>query len=183
MKHTLLLALFYAAYANAGLFGPSNFEECVLDQMKGVKSDAAANAITFACRSKFPAKQDTKAEQKRYGYPRIDIWNKPYNASIFNNLTIIKGIDGNYSFQLTVTNQTKLDLTGLYIGIPKSSASGKCERDESSYREIYQCEGNLPASTTSTLNCSKFQGSYCIVGIAGTYQADLDKYFRDLGYK
>ena len=39
---------------NAGWFGPSNFEECILDGMKGVASDSAAYAIAYACRSKFP---------------------------------------------------------------------------------------------------------------------------------
>jgi hypothetical protein len=38
----------------AGWFGPSNYDECLLDNMKGVASNAAAVAITQACRSKFP---------------------------------------------------------------------------------------------------------------------------------
>ena len=39
--------------ANAGLFGPGNYEECVLDNMKGITSDQAAGAVAAACRSKF----------------------------------------------------------------------------------------------------------------------------------
>jgi hypothetical protein len=171
----------FCSTANAGLFGPSNFEECILDQMKGIKSDTAANAVTYACRAKFPPKEVPKVEQKRDGLPRIDIWDKPYNPTIFNTINIIKGVDGQYSFELTVTNQSKLDLTGIFIGIPKKS-NGKCEQEQSSYREIYSCEGTLNRSTTNTMYCSKFKGSYCIVGIKGTYQSDLDKYFRDLGY-
>jgi hypothetical protein len=179
----IIIAVFFVlcSSANAGIFGPSNFEECILDQMKGIKSDAAANAVTYACRAKFPAKETPKSEQTRYGYPRLDIWDKPYNAAIFNNLNIIKSVNGTYSFELTVTNQSKLNLTGLFIGIP-NKPNGKCETEQSFYREIYSCEGNLNASTTSTLNCSKFQGKYCIVGIKGTYQSDLDKFFKELGY-
>lgn len=39
----------------AGLFGPDNYEECILEEMKGVTSDVAANAIKRACRKEFPS--------------------------------------------------------------------------------------------------------------------------------
>ena len=39
--------------ASAGIFGPSNFVECILDSMKGVTSDIAAKAIYTSCRNKF----------------------------------------------------------------------------------------------------------------------------------
>ncbi len=41
--------------AFAGLFGPSNFDECVLENMKGVGSDMAARAVVAACSRKFPS--------------------------------------------------------------------------------------------------------------------------------
>lgn len=51
----LKLALItFAGSASAGWFGPSNYEECILDNMKGVTSNAAAIAIASACRSQFP---------------------------------------------------------------------------------------------------------------------------------
>jgi len=69
MKNNIIaVILLLCTSANAGIFGPSNFEECILEQMKGIKSDAAANAVTYACRAKFPAKETPKSEQKRYGY-------------------------------------------------------------------------------------------------------------------
>lgn len=40
--------------ACAGFFGPSNFDECILDNMKGVTSDLAARAIYRSCLEKFP---------------------------------------------------------------------------------------------------------------------------------
>lgn len=45
----------------AGLFGPSNYEECVLESMKGVTSDIAARQISQACRAKFSKKADNTA--------------------------------------------------------------------------------------------------------------------------
>ena len=46
--------------ALAGLFGPSNYDECILENMKGVGDKYAAGAIMRACRSKFPEKKTIK---------------------------------------------------------------------------------------------------------------------------
>lgn len=42
--------------AMGGWFGPSNYEECILKNMKGVTSDRAVLEIKKACRAKFPKK-------------------------------------------------------------------------------------------------------------------------------
>ena len=51
----VLLGAFSSAYA--GIFGPSSFDDCVLESMKGVTSDIAARAIYQSCREKFPEKK------------------------------------------------------------------------------------------------------------------------------
>lgn len=48
------LALLYPAASHGGLFGPSNYDECITDSMKGVSSDVAARAIIESCRNLFP---------------------------------------------------------------------------------------------------------------------------------
>ena len=56
----ILVAFFVATtvcfptVALAGLFGPSTYDECVLENMKGVGSDLAARAVVASCRSQFP---------------------------------------------------------------------------------------------------------------------------------
>ena len=46
--------LFWAPVASAwGLFGPKTVEECILENMKGVTSDAAAKSIEAACFEKY----------------------------------------------------------------------------------------------------------------------------------
>ncbi|MCU7961181.1 MULTISPECIES: hypothetical protein [unclassified Shewanella] len=39
----------------AGIFGPKNYDECILDGMKGVTSDKAAAFIAISCRNQFPS--------------------------------------------------------------------------------------------------------------------------------
>lgn len=48
-----LLLLTVSTAGRAGIFGPSNYDECVLSSMKGVTSDVAARAIMRSCREKF----------------------------------------------------------------------------------------------------------------------------------
>ena len=38
------------------LFGPKNYEDCIIDGLKGVTSDVAVKEIKKACRKKFPLK-------------------------------------------------------------------------------------------------------------------------------
>ena len=51
-----------------GWFGPSNYEECILENMKGVSSDKAVREIRRACRVKFPYKT-----AKKRNIPRKDL--------------------------------------------------------------------------------------------------------------
>ena len=43
--------------ASAGLFGPSNYEECVLENVKGVGSDIGARMVAAACAKQYPSKK------------------------------------------------------------------------------------------------------------------------------
>lgn len=56
-KATLLFLLLigYAETSSAQLFGPRNYEDCIIEGMQGVTSDVAAVSIRSACREKFPS--------------------------------------------------------------------------------------------------------------------------------
>lgn len=85
----LFIALLCPAVAIAGWFGQSNYDECVLESMKGVTSDVAAGAIMRSCRDKFPEKRpsdsevplsvvnqlDGRAGMTNYGYFKGNLYN------------------------------------------------------------------------------------------------------------
>lgn len=50
----ILALLLITSSASAGWFGPSTYEECILKEVKGAKTSAAAVMIRKACRDKFP---------------------------------------------------------------------------------------------------------------------------------
>ena len=53
------------ASAVAGWFGPDNYHDCVLENLKGKESSAAVLAVRASCRGKFPLTPAEIAEQKR----------------------------------------------------------------------------------------------------------------------
>lgn len=59
MKITILIvaAILIPTCAVGGWFGPSTYEECMLENLKDVKTDMAARLVPSACRDKFPLKK------------------------------------------------------------------------------------------------------------------------------
>ena len=50
----LPFVLLWSSISHAEANSPSNYDECIIDAMKGVSSDVAARAIIDSCRSLFP---------------------------------------------------------------------------------------------------------------------------------
>ena len=50
----LPFVLLWSSISHAEPDGPANYDECIIDAMKGVSSDVAARAIIDSCRSLFP---------------------------------------------------------------------------------------------------------------------------------
>lgn len=65
----VILAAFQIGNSDAGWFGPSSYEECILDKMKDAKNSYAAAAIADACRRKFPLKEKSVSKPKIQGMP------------------------------------------------------------------------------------------------------------------
>ena len=53
----LPFVLLCPSISHGGSDDPSNYDECIIDAMKGVSSDVAASAIIESCRNLFPAPQ------------------------------------------------------------------------------------------------------------------------------
>jgi len=91
-----LLALGLMGYSAAhawSLFGPKNFDDCILENMKGVTSDQAASTIYGSCAAKFPTEEKkcklrnlTKSEKSNIrGSAKVTDIGKPYFSADFYN--------------------------------------------------------------------------------------------------
>jgi hypothetical protein len=56
--------LLYSGAAQADESGPSSYDECITQTLKGVSSDVAANAIIASCRNMFPEPTATAVKQE-----------------------------------------------------------------------------------------------------------------------
>lgn len=99
---------------NAGWFGPSNYEECILESMKGVTGDVAARQIAQACRKKFPNSPADDKKPKR----RFFSWEKKLSEY---NLSQISGNAGpgygNYFSGNMYNGNTDITITQVTIRI------------------------------------------------------------------
>lgn len=164
-------------------FGPSNFDDCIIQNMKGVTSDTAAASIRYSCKQKFPEKTSPKSQEPatRMGNPRLDIWDKPYNQRVFNNISIGRTKLNNYGgLEMVVTNKNEFTLSGIYIGISSDKKPGKCSLEKSDYIEIHECNGEIYSNTTKTIICAAPRGQWCMVGFKADFQTDVDKFFKDI---
>lgn len=165
------IALFFAVLfipliSHAGLFGPSNYEECILSEMKSAKSDRAASAIAAACYSKFPPKA---AKETSYDYPGLKGLSalgayRPTLDSLLGNLTIshvstvqqgtksgtYTSYDYGHYLSVEVLNRNDFSVDGLDIGIPKYDS---CSFSDTDYDEIFACKGGASARTSGVFKC------------------------------
>jgi len=51
--------------AFAGWFGPSDYDECIIEGMKGVQSDVAARLVRQSCLKKFPPQKDKTPKSEK----------------------------------------------------------------------------------------------------------------------
>lgn len=63
----IFLVVLFPVNASAGLWGPSNFWECVLEEMPGVKNDETARSVLRKCRKDFPGTYNVKRKKPVFG--------------------------------------------------------------------------------------------------------------------
>jgi hypothetical protein len=80
MKKNNLLAfaiftiLFSTSTYSFNLFGPKNFDECVLENMKNAKTEQAVSVVMYSCKNKFPDAPIKKEDGIKICYLYWDGW-------------------------------------------------------------------------------------------------------------
>lgn len=65
MKIIALIMMLIASPVQAGWFGPDNYDDCILDNVKPDMTKYAVIAVRNACRGKFPNKQVAKKKVEK----------------------------------------------------------------------------------------------------------------------
>ena len=119
MKFLASLAFFFmfSINAHAGfldkIFGYKSFEDCILGELKGNESNAAAQLKNRACRKKFPEKKTTTT------YTRVG------NLKVKNDFWYDEA-QTNPQLRFTVENQTRETITKQVVKI----CAGSCGEDQ-----------------------------------------------------
>lgn len=65
-----LLVLAILMFPGVGQAAPSNYDECILESLKGVSSDIAAQAIISSCRNLYPEQKEVAARVENTAPPQ-----------------------------------------------------------------------------------------------------------------
>ncbi len=202
----LLASLFTSAHAQWwNPLAPKTFEDCVLQGMKGVNSDQAANAVLLACQQKFPGQANSAPPPVEQSTPRLALFlgtdaDRPALRDLIakidsNHLSVathgtnygsgIRSADFGYHVELEITNRNDFPLSALAVGIQRRP--GKCGWRDEDYVEIHRCAGFVPEKFSGKFRCDVPRAqsrnlSACIVGfgIYGT-DAQIDAFMREHG--
>jgi hypothetical protein len=200
MKKITILLMTLCINAYGGIFGPSNYEECILDNMKGVQSDMAARGVMQACRIKFPLppSPEPAAQEysKIYSFSGLDI-NSSGMTKFNNNIPVnkvqidhdgqdygygVKSYDFKYYVSLHVTNRNNFPIRNISVGVIKSGNS--CSWDSKNYSEFYDCYGSSSAMNSSVYKCyvpnaERTNRKYCVIGFSvNAYPSDIQQFIK-----
>jgi len=101
---TLLLTVLFVLSGNtyAGLFGPDNYEDCILEGVKDAKTDLAVQLVRSACLDKFPP--ETK--------PSTSVKDNQRQSIFYNNDFVCKQRQTTWIGRVTFEPQKKLLTVG-----------------------------------------------------------------------
>lgn len=101
--HLILLSYTFLTpgVAFAGWFGPSDYDECIIEGMKGVQSDLATRLVQNSCLKKFPPKEIKEPESKAMPPEAKEILKKVDSGVIYRNKFMGSIYNGNSDWTVT----------------------------------------------------------------------------------
>lgn len=155
---TLVLALFFSN-AHAGLFGPSNYDDCVLENLKTAKTESAVASVHMACRNKFPEKKKN-VDKVRCGKNLFD----PTESANFSVPIPMSSPKRTFHIRTSRLIRTGDTLTvHLQSDLPYSIVSvrvaGFKESSDSIPLENYECSGVANEGSTGKFVCQNVHPS------------------------
>ena len=197
IKNLISIFIFQFFVVNFG-YAASNYDDCILENMKNADNPRAADHIAAACASKFqsnppPAKRKNNAEtiltKKEPDSGVLKFARNSDRARVFvNKVEITKRRDYEYDFQETifeVMNRNSFGISKVLIGITESES---CKNDISSFLIIYECKiekGHVISENSGgSINCGRqITQAVCVFGFFTEYLVDRKAFIESLSDK
>lgn len=84
-KALIVITLFLPSAVNSGLFGPSNYYECILDEMPEVQSNHDADQISRMCRKDYPDRSDVEMKEPIFGVKTVSECVEEYGKDVLSD--------------------------------------------------------------------------------------------------
>lgn len=147
MKRIFSLIALVCAPAVAGIWGPSSYDDCIIDAMKGVTSNIAANEIRKACRNKFPEKQSPIIIKELHGNAAKTVFtNAKLSKNYFDAGYIVEGY-----------NAINHKLTSLTVQINFNSKSPITLRAESTVQPLSSGRFTIDINSADAADIASWQ--------------------------
>ena len=121
----LVITFSYPGISYGGLFGPRDYNDCILDGMKGVTSNLAASEIKNACRRKFPDLEQKKRKEENERIQKEKWKKEAENREKFVNSW--KKLPNSELINITGTGELKkggIDVNA-FLGLPADPLRGE----------------------------------------------------------
>lgn len=178
---TLVLSLIFGSgITQAGLFGPSNYDECVLEGIKDAKTETAARMVAQACRNKFPEKVRPPEKSGLVNFPLYS--QNGERSGLNNKLSVVRDKQIGQSTHIRLMNNYTFDIVSISVGVLKPNYRGKsCPSSFSEYREAIACSGFAGGLQSGNFSCdTTVNGSYCITKFIADFGNRSDKDIKEL---
>lgn len=140
---------------------PSNYEDCILDGMKGVDNNIAAIAVRQACQAKFKEPIPVISEP-------ITIRQSLFSGAAGKDI-------GNIDIEITgdssvkVTNRSNVNFYSITLGATNLDV---CSVNKDSYSDLINCKGDINSNETNYIGCTtRIPDSQYLCVVEGFYKA------------
>lgn len=158
-----LLIVFFPLSVKAGWFGPSNYEECVIEGVKTAKNQAAVAAVNNACNLKFNSNLEY---DQQFLFSSLSSFRPALNALLAKIEILGMGIkkseyvDINFYVKkdvkeylgVQVMNRNDFSISGIEVGVTKFNLSN-CSPYLNDYNLVVACSGNAEPRRASEFGC------------------------------
>lgn len=120
---SFIAAVVFPVAAVAGLLGAKNFDDCILESMKGATSDRAAALIARSCRKKFPSAELSYTQlQNLTGRAGKSSYDNTFSGSLYNGNTDIVVTEVTIGVTTTISGkEVTRDYTTTFLTIQPQS--------------------------------------------------------------
>lgn len=178
----IVLSFFWCSACFAGIFGPRTYEDCILEGVKGAKTDDAVTAIYFACEKKYPSKEKLNPDElvvcgeNKFGKNERTAISEIPPSEKFGSVSIVSSKwDGKGNLVVKIQNNYPFALQSARI----SGSLGSSKNDPIAY----ECSGYAGPKVVGAFICNGFDNRIKKFNVQSLTSVEVNtlEFFKTIG--